>query len=112
MGCRNISKLTEWSKCTFPFSEYEDIFLCKFTHIKHENNTNIRHSLGTYVFMAYLRETVNQKVNILMKTKININLNRKSEIKNYFAFLSITRVLEKVIFHIELRNAIKTSCLL
>ena len=47
-----------------------------------------------------------------MKTKINKNLNRKSEIKNYFAFLSITRVLEKVMFHIEFRNAMKTSCLL
>ena len=64
--------------------------LTKFTNIKYENNINITHSLCTYIFMTYLRETVNQKVNILMKTKININLNRKSELKSYFAFLSIT----------------------
>ena len=53
----------------------------KFTDIKHENNTNITHSLGAYVFVTYLRDTANQKVNILMKTKIDINLKRKSEIK-------------------------------
>ena len=43
---------------------------------------------------------------------MTINLNRKSEIKSHFAFLSITRVLEKVMFHFELSNTMKISCLL
>ena len=50
----------------------------QFTHIKHKNNTNITQLLGRYVFMTYLREIVNQKVNILMKRKLDINLDRKS----------------------------------
>ena len=53
--------------------------LTNLTHIKHKNDTNIIQSPGTYRFMTYLRETVNQKVNILMKTKIEINLNRKCD---------------------------------
>ena len=42
-----------------------------------------------------------------MKTKININLNRKPEIKSRLSFLSITCVLEKVMFRFELRNILK-----
>ena len=42
-----------------------------------------------------------------MKTKIDINLNRKSEIKSRLSFLSITWVLEKVMFRFELRNILK-----
>ena len=53
--------------------------LTKFTHRKHKNDTNITQSLGTYRSMAYQRDIVNQKVNIVMKTKIGINLNRKSD---------------------------------
>ena len=37
--------------------------------IKHGNNTNISQPLGRYNFMAYLREIVNEKVNILMNAK-------------------------------------------
>ena len=62
--------------------------------------------------MMYLQEIVNQKVNILMKTKIDINLNRKSNIKRNFAFQSITLVFEKVMLHFELTNIMKISCLL
>ena len=58
-----------------------------------------------YWSMTYLQEIVNQKVNILMKTKIEMNLNRKSEIKSHFGFLSITWVFE--MFHFELRNIMK-----
>ena len=47
--------------------------LTKFTHRKHKNDTNITQPPGTYRFMAYPRDIVNQKVNILMKTKIGIN---------------------------------------
>ena len=77
--------------------------------MKHENNTNIRQSHDTYIFMPYLRVTVNQKVYILTKTKTDLNLNRKSDIKSHFSFLSITRVFEKVILHFELRNIMKIS---
>ena len=35
--------------------------LTKFTNIKHENNTNIIQSLGTYKPGTYLRKRVNQK---------------------------------------------------
>ena len=59
----------------------KDLFLSilniNFIHIKHENNANITQSPGTNIFMTYLRETVNQKVNILMKTKLDIKLHRK-----------------------------------
>ena len=41
--------------------------------------TNNTQSSGWYIFMTYLREIVNQKLNILMKTKLDINLNRKSD---------------------------------
>ena len=58
--------------------------------MKHESNTNITQLSGTYIFMTYLPVRVNQQVNILMKTKIDINLNRKSEIKSNLVFLSIT----------------------
>ena len=34
----------------------------KLTHIKHKNKTNIAQSSGTYIFIAYLREMVNQKI--------------------------------------------------
>ena len=37
----------------------------------------MRQSLGRYTFMTYLRDLVNQKVNILMKTKLRNNLNTK-----------------------------------
>ena len=36
--------------------------LTKFTHIKHKNNTNITHSLGTHLFMTYLLEAVNDDI--------------------------------------------------
>ena len=34
----------------------------KFTYIKHRTKTNITQSPGMYLFMAYLREIINQKV--------------------------------------------------
>ena len=43
---------------------------------------------------------------------MGLNLNRKSEINSHFAFVSITWVFEKVMFHFELRNTLKISCLL
>ena len=43
----------------------------KLILIKHKNNTNITQLLGTYIFMPYLQEIVNQKVNILMKKNKN-----------------------------------------
>ena len=55
--------------------------------------------------MTYLQEIVNQKVNVLMKTKIEINLNRKSDV----AFLTITLVFKKVMFHFVANKAAKFS---
>ena len=75
--------------------------------MKHENNTNIRQSPDTYIYMR-----VNQKVTILMKTKIDLNFNTKFEIKSHFAFLPVTRVFEKVMLHFELRNIMKIACLI
>ena len=75
---------------------------------------------------------------MLMKTKIELNLNRDNKLKSKYAdenknrnkfeqkirlishretkrdvaFLSITRVFEKVTFHFEQRNIMKISCLL
>ena len=67
---------------------------------------NITQSPGRYtLFMISLQEIVNQKVNILMKRKSDINLNRKCD-------LSIVWVFKKVMFHLELRNIMKISCLL
>ena len=53
--------------------------LTKFTCIKHKNNVSITLPPGTYIFVLYGREMVNQKVNIILKIKIKINLNRKSD---------------------------------
>lgn len=64
--------------------------LTKITHVKHENNKNSTQSLGAYILMTHLPEIVNQKANILTKTKLDITLNEKSEIKSHFDFLSIT----------------------
>ena len=47
--------------------------LIKFTHIKHENNTSITQSPGRYIFITYLQEIVNQKVNILIKIKLKVH---------------------------------------
>ena len=47
--------------------------------MKHKYNTNITQSPGRNIFMTYLRERVNQKVNILMKTELNTKLKRKSD---------------------------------
>ena len=67
---------------------------------------NITQSPGRYtLFMISLQEIVNQKVNILMKRKSDINLNRKCD-------LSIVWVFKKVMFHLEPRNIMKISCLL
>ena len=67
---------------------------------------NITQSHYRYtLFMISLQEIVNQKVNILMKRKSDINLNRKCD-------LSIVWVFKKVMFHLELRNIMKISCLL
>ena len=67
---------------------------------------NITQSPGRYtLFMISLQEIVNPKVNILMKRKSDINLNRKCD-------LSIVWVFKKVMFHLELRNIMKISCLL
>ena len=67
---------------------------------------NITQSPGRYtLFTISLQEIVNQKVNILMKRKSDINLNRKCD-------LSIVWVFKKVMFHLELRNIMKISCLL
>ena len=67
---------------------------------------NITQSPGRYtLFMISLQEIVNQKVNILMKRKSDINLNRKCD-------LSIVWVFKKVMFHLEQRNIMKISCLL
>ena len=67
---------------------------------------NITQSPGRYtLFMISLQEIVNQKVNILMKRKSDLNLNRKCD-------LSIVWVFKKVMFHLELRNIMKISCLL
>ena len=46
--------------------------------LKHENRKSITQSPGTYIFMAYLPVLVNPKVNILIKTKKDKKLNRKS----------------------------------
>ena len=51
---------------------------------------SLNRQVRIYSSMTDLQDIVNQKVNILMKTKIEMNLNRKSEIKSHFAFLSIT----------------------
>ena len=60
-----------------------------------------------YIFMTYMREMVNQKINVLMKTKEDIHLNRCK--KDYKVSV---KALEKVMFHFELRNIVKVSCLL
>ena len=66
----SVRKKNQWIKMFF--------VLIKFADIKYENNTNITQSPGRNTFMTYLREIVSQKVNILMKTKLDIILNRKS----------------------------------
>ena len=55
---------------------------------------------------------VNQKVTILMKTKIDLNSNTKFEIRSHFVFLPVTRVFEKVMLHFELRNIMKIAYLI
>ena len=54
--------------------------------------------------MTYLRVIVNQKVNILMKTKTDINWNRKCEIKSHFAFSSTTLVFKKAMMKIKIKK--------
>ena len=49
--------------------------------------------------MTYMQKIVNQTVNILMRTKLDMNLNRNHKLKSHFPFLSITWVFEKVLFH-------------
>ena len=53
--------------------------LIKFTHIRHKNNTDITQSSARNTFITYLRKKVKSKLNILMKTKLGIKLNRKSD---------------------------------
>ena len=49
------------------------------------------HTVTGYVYIYDIPASdVNQKLNILMKTKIDIKFNRKSEIKSHLAFSSIT----------------------
>ena len=89
LGCRNTSKLLNGQNAHFCLKPHRKIrsmntYFClykistKFTHIKHEKNRNITQLLGRYIFMTYLREKISKKVKILMKTKLYINLNKKS----------------------------------
>ena len=74
-------------------NEYKDLFLSilNIEQNLHTLSMKISQKIGyAYLFVTYLREIIYQKVNILMKSKINTNLNRKCEIKSHFAFLSIT----------------------
>ena len=64
-------------------------------------------TVGYVIFMTYMREMVNQKINVLMKTKEDIHLNRCK--KDYKVSV---KAFEKVMFHFELRNIVKVSCLL
>ena len=100
LGCGNISKLLNGQNVNT-----KDLLLCilniNITHIKNENETHIRQSPGTYIFITNLREMVNQTENILMKTKIDINL---STYKTKRYKISIILVFEKVVFHFKLRN--------
>ena len=61
------------------------------------------------IFMTLPRRYTNiLRVNILMKAKIVINLNKKSQ-----TILSITQAFEKVLFHFKLRLIMKIiKCLL
>ena len=100
LGCGNISKLLNGQNVN---TQYLLLYILNIdiTHIKHENKTRITQSPGTYIFMTNLQEMVNQKENILTKTKIDINLSRYKT-KRYKIF--ITLVFEKVMFHFKLRN--------
>ena len=64
-------------KKTFLYTKYT---FKKFKHKKHKN-TNTTQSPGMYVFMTNLGVIITQKVkNLMKKKKIDINLNRKSDI--------------------------------
>ena len=100
LACGNISKLLTGQNVN---TKYLLLYILNIdiTDIKHENKTRITQSPGTYIFMTNLQEMVNQKENILTKTKIDINLSRYKT-KRYKIF--ITLVFEKVMFHFKLRN--------
>ena len=55
-------------------NEHKDLFssvlnINKFTNIKHKYNTDITKQTGSFIFMTYLREIINQEVNIHLNRK-------------------------------------------
>ena len=55
------------SKIIFMYNKNKGFFylhqiFTKLTHVKHKNKTIIAQSPGTYIFMTYLREMINQNV--------------------------------------------------